>query len=74
MIIGNIKVSDVPCIIEVIDIASDIEVIDEQWVTVNVLKFLTLVAGQKRIRQTVQTQIKLLLKRQSDQGLPSLLF
>ena len=39
MIIGNIKVSDVPCIIEVIDIAVDIEVIDEQWVTVNVLKF-----------------------------------
>ena len=39
MIIGNIKVSDVPCVIEVIDIIGEIEVIDEQWVTVNVLKF-----------------------------------
>ena len=28
----------------------------------------------KRPRQTVQTQIRLLLKKQSDQGLPCLLF
>ena len=29
---------------------------------------------QKRSRQTVQTKIRLLLKKQSDQGLPCLLF
>ena len=42
-------------------------------ITVNALKFRTLVAYQKRQRQTVQTQIRLLLKKQSDQGLHSLL-
>ena len=41
--------------------------------TVNVLKFQTLAAGQKGL-ETVQTQIRLLLKKQSDQGLPCLLF
>ena len=41
---------------------------------VNVLKFETLVACQKAYRRTVQTQIRLLLKKQSDQGHPCLLF
>ena len=41
---------------------------------VNVLKFQTLVAYQKRSRQTGKTKIRLLLKKQSDQGLPCLLF
>ena len=41
---------------------------------VDVLKFLTLVACPKKIKQTEQTQIRLLLKKQSDQGLPCLLF
>ena len=39
-----------------------------------VLKFQTLVACQESPRQTGQTQIRLLLKKQSDQGLPCLLF
>ena len=42
-------------------------------VMVNVLKFRTLV-GFKKCSQTVQTQIRLLLKKQSDQCLPCLLF
>ena len=41
---------------------------------VDALKFQTLVVNQKRLRQTAQTQIRLLLKKQSDQGLPCLLF
>ena len=41
--------------------------------TVNVLKFQTLLAG-KRHRQTTETQIRLILKKQSDQVLPCLLF
>ena len=41
---------------------------------VNVLKYQTLVACKKGPRQTVQTQIRLLLKKQSDQGLFCLLF
>ena len=36
----------------------------------NVLKFRKLVACQKRPRQTTQTQIRLLPKKQSGQGLP----
>ena len=40
----------------------------------NALKFQTLAACQKRLKQTVQTKIRLLLKNQSDQGLPCLLF
>ena len=42
--------------------------------TVNVLKFQTLIACRKGLRQTVQNQIRLLPKKQSDQGLPCLLF
>ena len=38
--------------------------------TVNVLKFQTLVVSQKWPRHTGQTLIRLLLKKQSDQGLP----
>ena len=41
--------------------------------TVNVLKFRTIVACHKS-RQTVETQIRLLLKKQSGQGLPCWLF
>ena len=41
--------------------------------TVNVLKFRTLVACQKGFKQTWQTRIRL-LQKQSDQGLPCLLF
>ena len=41
---------------------------------VNVLKFQTQDACQKGLDKTVQTQIRLLLKKQSDQGLPCLLF
>ena len=41
---------------------------------VNVLKFQTLVACQKMPRQRVQIMIRLLLKKQSDQDLPCLLF
>ena len=40
--------------------------------TVNVQKFRTVVACHKKHRQTGQTQIRLLLKKQSDQGLPCL--
>ena len=42
--------------------------------TVNVLEFQTLVGYIKRPRQTVQTQTRVLLKKQSDQGLLCLLF
>ena len=42
--------------------------------TINALKFRTLGCLSKRHRQTAQTQIRLLLKKQSDQGLPCLLF
>ena len=42
--------------------------------TVDVQKFRTLVACQKRPRQTAQTQIRLLLKNQSDQGLISVCY
>ena len=43
-------------------------------IMVNILKFGTLVVYQKRSKQTGQTQIRLPLKKQSDQGLPCLLF
>ena len=42
--------------------------------TLNVRKFRALVACQKYHRQTGQTQTRLLLKKQSDQGFPCLLF
>ena len=42
-------------------------------ITINVLKFSTLVACQTRPRQMGQTQSRLLLKKQSDLGLPCLL-
>ena len=41
---------------------------------VNLLKFSNISYLPKRPRQTVQTQIRLLLKKQSDQGLHCLLF
>ena len=41
---------------------------------VKILKFRKLVACQKKPKQTGQTQIRLLLKKQSDQGIPCLLF
>ena len=44
--------------------------LSDQNLMVDVIKFRTLVAYKKRHRQTVQTQIRLLLKKQSDQGLP----
>ena len=40
----------------------------------NALKFLNTRSLPKRSRQTAQTQIRLLLKKQSDQGLCCLLF
>ena len=40
-------------------------------VTVNVLKFGLLVACHKQPRQAEQTQIRLFLMKQSDQGLPA---
>ena len=40
---------------------------------VDVLKFLTLVVLKKSPRQTMQIQIRLLLKKQSGQGLPCFL-
>ena len=40
--------------------------------TENILKFGTLSSQLKGPRQTRQTQIRLLLKKQSDQGLPCL--
>ena len=43
-------------------------------ITVNILKFRTLVACQRRSRQTGQPQIRLLPLKKSDQGLPCLLF
>ena len=48
--------------------------VSSDQVTVHFLKFQTLVACQKRSRQTEQTQTRLLLKKQSDQGLPCFLF
>ena len=42
--------------------------------TVGVQKLEALVFSQKRHRETGQTQIRLLLKKQSDLGLPCLLF
>ena len=42
--------------------------------TVNVKKFRTLDVCKKKTRQTAQTQIRVVLKKQSDQGLLCLLF
>ena len=42
--------------------------------TVDVLKFQTLISYPKQSRQTAQTQIRLLLKKQSDLGHHCLLF
>ena len=46
---------------------------DKKLFTVNVQKFQTLIACRKNLGQTVQTQIRLILK-QSDLGLPLSLF
>ena len=39
----------------------------------NILKFQTLAGFKEGLQQTVQTQIRLLLKMQSDQGIPCLI-
>ena len=50
------------------------EIRKETFIVFSNYKINVLSCQQKRYRQTVQTQIRLLLQKQSDQGLPCLLF
>ena len=64
------------CLEAILKNATKCEIMQKELtnIMVNILKFGTLVCPPKRNRQTVQTKIRLLLKKQPEKGPPCLLF